>query len=73
MTDRYQQFLSALGSMRLEGTEPDPEVIALGMGWVRGELDADDLAAMAEQSAADLPMTGRATAGEPDRPRPTDG
>ncbi len=67
MTDRYQQFLSALGSMRLEGAEPDPEVIALGMGWVRGELDEDDLAAYAKQSAAGLPLTGRATAADPDR------
>jgi hypothetical protein len=72
MTDRYQEFISALGSMRLEGAEPDPEVIALGERWARGELDADDLAAMAEQAAAGLPMTGRATAGEPERPRPTE-
>jgi hypothetical protein len=67
MVDRYQQFLSAIGSMRVESAEPDPEVIALGMGWVRGELDADDLAAYAEQSAAGLPLTGRATTGDPER------
>jgi len=71
MTDRYQEFISALGSMRLEGAEPDPEVIALGERWARGELDADDLAAMAEQAAAGLPMTGWSNAREPGRPRPT--
>ena len=67
MAARYQQFLSALGSMRLDGAEPDPEVIALGMGWARGELDADDLAAYAKQSAAGLPLTGRATNGDAER------
>jgi len=72
MTDRYQEFISVLGSLRLEGAEPDPEVIALGERWARGELDADDLAAMAERAAAGLPMTGRSATGESERPRPTD-
>jgi hypothetical protein len=47
-------------------------VIALGERWARGELDADDLDAAAEQVAAGLPMTGRATAGDPERSRPPD-
>lgn len=67
MTDRYQEVLSVLGSVRLAGGEPSPEVIALGMRWARGELDADDLAAYAKQSAAGLPLTGRATTGDPER------
>jgi len=67
MTDRYRGFLSALGSMRLAGAEPDPEVIELGMRWVHGVIDADDLDTYAKQSAAGLPMTGRATAADPER------
>jgi hypothetical protein len=47
-------------------------VIALGMRWVRGELDADDLAAAAEQAAAGLPLTGRATTDDPERSRAKD-
>jgi hypothetical protein len=70
MTDRYQEFLSVLGSVRLAGAEPRPEVIALGERWARGELDADDLAAAAKQAAAGLPLTGRATPDEPERSRP---
>jgi hypothetical protein len=66
ITDRYQQFLSTLGSMRLAGAEPSPEVVELGMGWVRGELDADDLAYAAEQAAAGVPFTGRPAAGKPE-------
>jgi hypothetical protein len=72
VTDRYQEFPSVLGSVRLAGAEPSAEVIELGMGWVRGELDADDLAYAAEQAAAGLPFTGRPAAGVPERSRPTD-
>ncbi|HEX3974975.1 MAG TPA: antitoxin VbhA family protein [Solirubrobacteraceae bacterium] len=52
--------------MRLAGAEPSPEVVELGMGWVRGELDADDLAYAAEQAAAGVPFTGRPAAGKPE-------
>jgi hypothetical protein len=72
MTDRYQEFLSVLGSLRLEGAEPSPEVIALGERSVRGEFDGDDLAAAAEQAAAGLPFIGRATIDDPERSRPKD-
>ena len=70
MTDRRQEFVSVLGSLRLEDAEPDPEVIAAGEAWVRGEMTADDLAA-----AAKLPLPasrrGRAPRRLPDRHRPS--
>ncbi len=80
MTDRYQQFLSALGSMRLAGAEPSPRAIALGMRWGRGEITTAELeaatdriaATAAKQAAAGLPVTGWASGDEPQRPRPTD-
>lgn len=55
MTDRRQEFVSVLGSLRLEDAEPDPDVIAAGEAWVRGEMTADDLAAAAKAAAAGLP------------------
>jgi Antitoxin VbhA len=59
MTTRRQQFDSALGSMRLEDAEPDPEVIAAGEAWVRGEMTAEDLDAAAKRAAAGLPPLSR--------------
>jgi hypothetical protein len=55
MTDRYQEVLSVLGSVRLEGAQPSPEVVALGEAWARGELTADDLDAAAQRLAAGQP------------------
>ena len=56
VTDRYQEVLSVLGSVRLEGAQPSPEVVALGEAWARGEVTADDLDAAARRIAAGQPL-----------------
>jgi len=55
VTDRFQEVLSILGSVRLEGAQPSPEVVALGEAWARGELTADELDAAARRIAAGQP------------------
>ncbi|HEX3974976.1 MAG TPA: antitoxin VbhA family protein [Solirubrobacteraceae bacterium] len=67
MTDRYQEFLSVLGSVRLAGADPSPEVIALGMRWASGELATAELDAAIDQMAT---AAKQAVAGEPERSRP---
>jgi hypothetical protein len=52
MIDRYQEFVSVLGSLRLEGAEPSPEMIALGEAWGRGELTTAELEAATDRIAA---------------------
>ena len=37
--ERRETMLSALGSQRLEGLEPDEHVIADSEKWVRGEME----------------------------------
>ena len=40
--ERRETMLSALGSQRLAGLEPDEQVIADSEKWVRGEMEIEE-------------------------------
>jgi hypothetical protein len=42
MTTKERAVAEALGSLRLEGLEPSPEVVELMQRWARGEISDDE-------------------------------
>ncbi|MGO9908803.1 MAG: antitoxin VbhA family protein [Solirubrobacteraceae bacterium] len=56
MVDRRQALEDVLGSARLEGAEPGPEMRALLARWADGELSTEQLDELAKRAAAELPL-----------------